>query len=55
MLFVPSVEVTKGEPQPLRLTLHPLVMVGGLVAVMRNAESKLLLARKTTYVAWLVR
>jgi hypothetical protein len=55
MLFVPSVEVVKGEPQPplARFTSQPfaLSMVGGLVAVMRNAESIVLpslLARNAT-------
>ena len=55
MLLVPSVEVTKGEPQPPlgRVTFQPLGMsiVGGLVAVMRKAESAVLpslLARKAT-------
>ena len=39
MLLVPSVEVTKGDPHPFWLTFHPLVMVGGLVAVMRKVAS----------------
>src|SRR6266536_4246359 len=55
ILLVPSVDVTNGDPQPFRLTLHTLVMVGGLVGLMRKAESVLLLARKTTYVPWFVR
>ena len=55
MLLVPSVEVTKGDPQPFRLTFQAGTMVGGLVAVIRKAESRELLARKTTYVPWLVR
>ena len=46
MLLVPSVEVTKGEPRPFWLTLHPLVMVGGLVAVMRKAVRVLLFGAK---------
>ena len=40
--------VTKGEPRPLWLTLHPLVMVGGFVAVIRKVVRVLLLARKAT-------
>ena len=52
MLLLPSVEVTKGEPQPplFRVTLHPLAIVGGLVAVMRKAENValLLFTRKAT-------
>jgi hypothetical protein len=61
MLLVPSVEVEKGEPQPFWLTLHMgKLMVGGLVAVMPRVDSVLLLgasllARKATYVPWLVR
>jgi hypothetical protein len=55
MLLVPSVDVTKGEPTPLCVLLHTLVMAGGLAAVIRNAESVLPLARKTTYVPCLVR
>ena len=50
MLFVPSVEVTKGDPQPFWLTLHPLTIVGGLVAVIRKVLDTLLLSRKATYV-----
>src|SRR5437016_354551 len=42
MLLLPSVEVTKGEPQPplARVILQPLAVsiVGGLVPVIRNAE-----------------
>jgi hypothetical protein len=44
MLLVPSVEVTKGEPQPpaARTTSQPLAIVGGLVAVMLKAERTVL-------------
>ena len=40
MLLVPSVEVTKGEPQPPvpRFTFQPLAMAGGSVAVMRKVD-----------------
>src|SRR4030095_16160721 len=55
MLLVPSVEVTNGDPQPFLLTLQAETMVGGLVAVIRKAESEEVLARKATYVPWLVR
>jgi hypothetical protein len=36
-LLVPSMDVTKGEPRPLWVTLQALVMVGGLVGLI--AES----------------
>src|SRR5262252_7409761 len=56
MLLVPSVEVTKGEPDPFWLTLQiGKLMVGGLVAVMRKVANVVLLARKATYVPWFVR
>src|SRR5947199_3189016 len=55
ILLVPSVEVTNGEPTPLWVTLQTLVIVGGLVGLIRKAESREPLARKTTYVPWLVR
>ena len=47
---LPFVEVTKGDPQPVWLTLHPLAMAGGLVAVMRKVRNTLPEARKATYV-----
>src|SRR4030095_8495359 len=60
MLLVPSVELTKGEPQPPLFlgTFHPLAIVGGLVGVMRKADRTVLpslLARNATYVLCLVR
>jgi len=52
ILLVPSVEVTKGDPQPPPFleTLQPMSIVGGFVAVIRKAESLALLfpARKAT-------
>src|SRR5262245_15024552 len=55
MLLVPSVEVTKGDPHPTWLFRHMgKLMVGGLVAVMPKVASVPLLARKATYVPWLV-
>src|SRR5712671_4600927 len=40
-LLLPSVVVTKGEPQPplVLVALQPLRIVGGFVAVMRKVES----------------
>ena len=55
MSLVPSVEVTKGELPPFWFAPHPASMVGGLVAVMRKAETVWGPGRKATYVAWLVR
>ena len=57
VLLVPSVEVTKGDPQPteVRFTLHLWTMSGGLLAVMLKVESSYWLARQDTYVRWLVR
>jgi len=56
MLLVPSGELTKGDPHPFWLTFHMgKLIVGGLVAVMPKVASVLLLARKATYVPWLVR
>src|SRR4029077_9547719 len=56
MLLAPSVELTNGDPHPFWVTLHTgKLIVGGLVAVMRKVASVLLLARKATYVPWLVR
>src|SRR6476659_9491802 len=53
--LVPSVEVTNGDPQPFLLAVQAGVIVGGLVAVTRKAESRELLARKTMYVPCAVR
>jgi hypothetical protein len=55
MLLVPPVDVTKGEPHPFCPALHPLEIVGGLVALIRKVASSILLARQATYVLWLVR
>ena len=35
--LVPSVDVTKAEVRPLVLALHPVVIVGGFVAVILKA------------------
>jgi hypothetical protein len=56
MLFVPSVEVTKGDEQPLWLAVQMFgVMLGGLPGLMRKAGIAALAPRKATYVPWLVR
>jgi hypothetical protein len=56
MLLVPSVDVTNGEPHPFVVTLHTgKVTVGGLVAVILNVASFVLLSRNATYVACAVR
>ena len=54
MLLVPSVDVTKGEPHPFRPTLHPLEIVGGVVAVMRKV-AELNFAGPTSNIRALVR
>ena len=53
-LLVPSVDVTKGEVRPVELTLQPVAIVGGFVAVILNAVNVPLI-RSATKVPWLVR
>src|ERR1044072_7886344 len=54
-LVAPSVEVTKGAERPLEVTLQPVAIVGGLVAVIRKAVSVPVVGRRTTKVPALVR
>src|SRR3954471_5866589 len=53
-LLVPSGDVTKGEVRPVEVTVQPVVIVGGFVAVILDAVSVPLGGRSTTYVPWLV-
>ena len=47
-LLVPSVDVTKGEVRPAEVTVQPVVIVGGLVAVILNVVNVPLGGRSAT-------
>ena len=53
-MVVPSVDVTKGEVRPTGDAVHPLVIVGGFVAVIL-VTVKLPVERAAMKVPWLVR
>src|ERR1041384_5963242 len=47
-LLVPSVDVTNGEGRPAEVTVQPVVIAGGLVAVILNVVNVPLGGRNTT-------